>query len=331
MSKPAILLCGSIVHSHEMWSSLSSIATLKIHDSGSRLEFVQKCKSGEFNDVKVIVRTAPSVLLTGRFDEELVAQLPPSVKFICHLGAGYDQVDIPPCTKRGIRVSNVPQAVDDSTADTALFLMLGALRRFNRGLFALRRNEWRGADVTVGHDPQGKTLGILGMGGIGRVLARRARSFDMKIIYHNRKQLPPSEAADAEYVSFDELLARSDVLSLNLPLNPHTHHIIGEEQFKKMKKGVVIVNTARGAVMDEDALVKALDDGTVFSAGLDVFEHEPKIHPGLMNNEHVMLLPHLGTNSIETQRKMEELWLNNGKNALLCNKLLTPVIEQKHL
>lgn len=140
------------------------------------------------------------------------------------------------------------------------------------------------------------------MGGIGQAVAQRARAFGMEIQYHNRSQLPTSEENGAKYVSFDELMQTSDVISLNLALNPSTRHIISKAQFDMMKDGVVIVNTARGPIIDEAALVDALNSGKVFSAGLDVFEEEPKIHPGLMENENVVLLPHVGTSTWETQR-----------------------------
>lgn len=239
-------------------------------------------------------------------------------------GAGYDQIDIDACSARSppLLVSNVPTAVDDATADANMFLILGALRNFNAGMHSLREGKWRGKPA-LGHDPEGKTLGILGMGGIGRNLKKKAEAFGMKVIYHNRRQLSEELSGGAQYVTFDELLSTSDVLSLNLPLNvsencwsskgvsrdkgygaltqvqKNTRHIIGKAEFAKMKDGVVVVNTARGAVMDEAALVDALDSGKVFSAGLDVFEEEPKIHPGLIGNQNVLLVPHMGTWTIE--------------------------------
>src|SRR5271154_1081142 len=159
-------------------------------------------------------------------------------------------------------------------------------------------------------------------------MALRAITLGMTIRYHNRHPLSSDEeqaAGNAKYVTFDELLATSDVLSLNLPLNPKTRHIISRAEFAKMKDGVVIVNTARGAVMDEAALVEALDGGKVASAGLDVYEEEPKIHPGLIKNETVLLVPHLGTHTYETQKKMEVLVINNITHALRTGELLTPV------
>lgn len=211
----------------------------------------------------------------------------------------------------------------------AIFLMLGALRRMTVPFTAVRKGDWRGKNFQLGHDPKRKTLGILGMGGIGQAVAARAKPFGMTIQYHNRTRLPIEQEQGAKYVSFDELLETSDVLSLNLALNKSTRQIISAPQFAKMKDGVVIVNTARGPIIDEAALVDALESGKVFSAGLDVFEEEPKIHPGLLANEKAVLLPHVGTATWETQREMELLVLENLRSALLGKGLVTPVPEQK--
>ncbi|KAI1639266.1 D-isomer specific 2-hydroxyacid dehydrogenase [Biscogniauxia mediterranea] len=184
----------------------------------------------------------------------------------------------------------------------------------------------------LGHDPQGKTLGILGMGGIGRNLARKAGAFGMRVRYHNRARLDPEVEAScggAEYVGFEELLAESDVLSLNLPLNPQTHHLLSGPQFSLMKPGIVIVNTARGAIIDEAALVAALASGRVASAGLDVYEDEPRVHPGLLSNPRVVLVPHMGTWTVETQTKMEEWTLSNVRAALESGTLRSVVPEQR--
>lgn len=166
--------------------------------------------------------------------------------------------------------------MNDATADTAIFLMLGALRQFSAPFISVRQGDWRGPDYRLGHDPRGKKLGILGMGGIGRAMAARARPFGMEVQYHNRRQLPAEQEEGAKYVSFEELLKTSDVLSTNLALNADTRHIISKPQFDMMKDNVVIVNTARGPVIDEAALVEALESGKVLSAGLDVFEEEPE-------------------------------------------------------
>lgn len=193
----------------------------------------------------------------------------------------------------------------------------------------MRKGEFRGPGYELGHDPRGKVLGVLGMGGIGRAMASRAKAFGMSVQYHNRRRLPPAEEQGAKYVGFDELLATSDILSLNLSLNEKTRHIIGAPEFGKMKKGIVIINTARGPLIDEAALVKALEEGKVWAAGLDVFEEEPKIHPGLMDNEKVFMLPHLGTSTFETQKDMELLVLENMRLALMEGRVKTMVPEQK--
>jgi len=167
------------------------------------------------------------------------------------------------------------------------------------------------------------------MGGIGQEVAKRARAFGMKVQYYNRSRLSPELEGDAKYVTFEELLKTSDVLSLNLSLNKNTAGIVGKKEFEMMKKGVVIVNTARGKLIDEGALVGALESGKVFSAGLDVYEEEPKIHEGLVNNPNVVLLPHIGTSTIETQKNMELLVLENVESAVKKGVLVTQVPEQE--
>jgi hypothetical protein len=180
-----------------------------------------------------------------------------------------------------------------------------------RQLLTTGPGKWRG-NFALGHDPKNKTLGILGMGGIGSAVAHRAKAFGMNIQYHNRNRLPENKEAGAKYVSFEELLKTSDVLNLNLALNPSTRHIIGKDQFVQMKDGVVIVNTARGPLIDEAALVDALKSGKVWTVGLDVFEEEPKIHPGLLECENAVLLPHVGTGTFETQVSCNETELTIG-------------------
>ena len=318
----------------ESWKSLSSLGELVRPKSTERADFIEECRSGGLDGVTVAYRTAQSASITGLFDAELINALPKSWTFLAHAAAGYDQIDADACSARDppLLVSNVPTAVDDATADTAIFLVLGALRSFNSSMFALRKGDWRGKPApALGHDPQGKVLGILGMGGIGRNMKKKAEVFGMSVIYHNRRQLDPSEAGGAEYVSFEDLLKKSDVLSLNLPLNPKTRHIISTEQLKLMKPSAIIVNTARGAVIDEAALVEALDKGVIAGVGLDVFEEEPKVHPGLVSNEKAILLPHMGTYTIETMKKMEEWAIDNVRLAVETGKLKSPISEQKDM
>ncbi|KAL9130973.1 MAG: hypothetical protein Q9217_000962 [Psora testacea] len=334
-AKPKILLLGELDHrkAKDAWSSLSALGELITPKSTNAKDFLAECRSGAFDGVRAASRTFSSVNITGRIEGDVVEALGQAgLKFLAHNGAGYDQINIPDCTAAGIHVSNVPTIVDAATADTAIFLMLGALRAFNLPLINLRKGEFRGKEPPPpGHDPEGKVLGILGMGGIGRDMKKKAEALGMSVVYHNRRELDPGLARGAKYVSFEELLEASDVISLNLPLNNSTHHIISAPEFEKMKTGVVIINTARGPVMDEAALVEALQSGKVFSAGLDVYEEEPKVHPGLMENEHVMLLPHMGTATYETQEKMELHVVENVRSALEQGFLLTPVPEQKDM
>jgi hypothetical protein len=224
-NRPKVLRLGVIEHAHSAWASVEEIADVFTPKSTNRADFLEEAASGAFDDCVAAYRTFDSFEVTGKIDGELLDALPRSLRFICHNGAGYDQVDVQACTAHNIRVSNTPTAVDDATADIGIFLLLGALRNLAVGMAAIRAGEWRGSTLpALGHDPQGKVLGILGMGGIGRNMAAKARAFGMKIRYYNRTRLEPDIEAElgAEYVGFDELLGESDVLSLNLPLNVGT-------------------------------------------------------------------------------------------------------------
>jgi D-3-phosphoglycerate dehydrogenase len=236
---------------HDAWNAVTQISEVVKPASISREDFLKECRSGKFEGVVAAYRTFHSFGITGLIDKELVDALPNSLKYfascgtcilLCfnilqcddtnmpQIGAGYDQVDIDACSARNppLLVSNVPTAVDDATADVNMFLILGALRNLNSGMHSLREGKWRGKSA-LGHDPQGKTLGILGMGGIGRNLKKKAEAFGMKVIYHNRRQLSEELSGGAQYVTFDELLSTSDVVSLNLPLNVSETDYIGEE------------------------------------------------------------------------------------------------------
>ncbi|KAL7934567.1 hypothetical protein V8C35DRAFT_301273 [Trichoderma chlorosporum] len=332
MSRPKVLLLGKIEHAHAAWSTIADIADVIQPKATNRQDFIAESKSGALDGASVAYRTFDSVGITGKIDSELLDALPKSIKFLCHNGAGYDQIDIPACTAHDVLVSNTPTAVDDATADVTIWLLIGALRNLSISINALRAGKWRGSPLpALGHDPQGKILGILGMGGIGRNVAAKARAFGMRIRYYNRSRLSPELEEGAEYVDFETLLKESDVLSLNLPLNPSTRHTIAAPQFALMKPGIVIVNTARGAVMHEAALVDALAAGQVSSVGLDVYEDEPEIHPGLLANPNVLLVPHMGTWTQETQQKMEEWTIDNVRLAVREKKLKSIVPEQKGL
>ncbi|KAK0104505.1 hypothetical protein ONS95_004793 [Cadophora gregata] len=326
IARPRILFFNPVRHALENFKKLSSVAQTEVIASTSRTDFFEECK-GKYKNIVAIYSTSSSYAVTGKFDKELIQSLPPSLKLICHNGAGYDQIDISACTERGIKVTNAPGPVTDATADLAVFLLLGALRNLNPAIESLRAGNWK-KGLDFGHDPQGKTLGIIGMGRIGQAVKRRCDPFGLKTIYHNRSPLSESEAAGAKYVSFDELLATSDIISVHVPLNAHTRHLVGAKEIAKMKDGVVIVNTARGAVIDEAAMAEALDSGKIASLGLDVFEEEPVINEKLMKNPRAILIPHLGTHTTETLAKMESLAMENARRGCFGEPLLTVVTEQ---
>ncbi|KAJ7655679.1 D-isomer specific 2-hydroxyacid dehydrogenase [Mycena polygramma] len=222
-------------------------------------------------------------------------------RFFSGGGAGYDDVDTEWMAGEGAYYCNTPTAITVSTANGALLLILAATRAVSQGDMYTRAGKWRGDRsvpgdlVPLGDDIEGMTLGIIGLGSIGKALAVRAQACGMKIIYTNRRRVPESEENGAIFVSLDELLAASDVISVNCPLTPETRHLLGPTEFAKMKTGVFIVNTARGAIIDEAALVEAMKSGKVFRVGLDVFEREPIIHPGLLDpalSYRVTLQPH---------------------------------------
>ncbi|KAH7367034.1 D-isomer specific 2-hydroxyacid dehydrogenase [Plectosphaerella cucumerina] len=325
-----ILMVGTIFHAHDEFASLSALTSVKrFSNENSRAEFIRNLDTGLYDDVLVISRTFDSVTMTGPFDAEMISHLPNSVRFICHNGAGFDQIDIAACTARGIGVSTTPGAVNAGTANVAIYLILSALRTTWIPESELRAGRWRGA-TPLGRDPDSMTLGILGMGGIGRTTAKRAVAFGFKIQYSNEfpvKCLKEELGVDYEpaYVTTAELLRTSDVISIHVPLLPSTRGLINDKTIATMKKGVVIVNTARGPIIDEAALVRSLDSGKISSVGLDVFEKEPAILPGLLNNPRAVLLPHIGTMTVDTQKKMEVLVIDNVKSALSHGKLLTKV------
>ncbi|KAI9042135.1 D-mandelate dehydrogenase-like dehydrogenase [Aspergillus affinis] len=327
--KPLVLFFNAVRHAHSSFQQLQQMARTEIVTSKNRETFFQDIQ-GKYKDAFAIYRTSASGAVAGKFDAEFIDHRPESCKFICHNGAGYDPIDTNACARRGIIVTNAPSPVTDATADLAVFLLLGALRQVNPAMVTLRSGKFK-TGVDFGHDPQGKTLGILGMGRIGRAIESRVRPFGINTIYHSRNPLPDEEAAGAEYVSFDDLLSKSDIISLNLPLNPKTRHLIGAAEIAKMKPGVVIVNTARGAVIDEAAMADALEDGHIAAVGLDIFEEEPKINDKLLKQHRAFMVPHIGTHTFETLAKMETWAMDNVRCAILGEELLSPVAEHQHL
>lgn len=244
--------------------------------------------------------------------------------------SGYDPIDTTACAKRGIIVTNAPDPVTDATADLAIFLLLGALRQLGPSMASLQAGNFK-KGVDFGHDPQGKILGVLGMGRIGRAIKKRCDPFGLRTVYYNRNPLPTAQAGGADYFSFDKLLAESDIISINIPLNANTRHLIGATEIAKMKKGVVLINTARGAIIDEAAMADALERKHIAAVGLDVYEHEPEINAKLMKQGRAFMVPHVGTHTVETLAKMEAWAMENARRAVLGEELLSPVPEHQGL
>ncbi|HTE13915.1 MAG TPA: D-glycerate dehydrogenase [Burkholderiales bacterium] len=245
--------------------------------------------------------------LTDRVDAALIARCA-NLKAVANIAVGYNNIDVPACTARGIQVTNTPGVLDDSTADLAFALMLATARRITEVEAYIRRGEWTGWKLKqwLGVDVHHATLGIVGMGRIGQAIARRACGFDMKVIYHNRKRVAPEieQRVHAVHVSMDELLAQSDFVILQMPYAPETHHLIGAAQLAKMKPTAILVNSTRGGVVDDKALIDALKNGVIRAAGLDVFEGEPKLDRGFLELKNVVLAPHIGSSTEATRRAM---------------------------
>ncbi|MGW8183376.1 MAG: 2-hydroxyacid dehydrogenase [Burkholderiales bacterium] len=245
--------------------------------------------------------------LTDRVDATLLAGSP-QLKVVANIAVGYNNIDLDACTARGVMATNTPGVLDDSTADLAWTLMLGAARRLTELERRVRNGEWTSWRLKqcLGLDVHHATLGIFGLGRIGQAIARRAAGFDMKVIYHNRKRVAPEieRRLNATYASKDELLRQADFVVLQLPYSPETHHMIGAAELKQMKPSAILINSTRGGVVDDAALIAALKAGTIRAAGLDVFENEPKLNPGFLELDNVVLSPHVGSSTEATRRAM---------------------------
>ncbi|MBB4305143.1 lactate dehydrogenase-like 2-hydroxyacid dehydrogenase [Rhodobium orientis] len=254
-------------------------------------------------------RDADALLIcpTEKMSAEVIAALPERVKMVSCFSVGVDHVDLAAAAERGLIVTNTPDVLSDATAEIAILLMLGAARRAGEGERLVRADRWHTWSPTfhLGTEITGKRLGLVGMGRIGQITARRARGFDMEIHYHNRRPLDAELAGDAVYhESLEEMLPLCDVLSIHCPLTAETTGLLNAERLALLPDGAIVVNTARGGVVDDEALIAALKSGKLAAAGLDVFNNEPNIHPGYRELENAFLLPHLGSATVETRDAM---------------------------
>ncbi|MEZ4631468.1 MAG: D-glycerate dehydrogenase [Deinococcales bacterium] len=248
-------------------------------------------------------------LVTDSIDKQLLEQAP-KLKIVANFAVGYNNVDVATCTQKGILVTNTPDVLTAATADQTMLLILATARRLIEGDGMVREGRWEGWGPLqlLGLDVSAKALGLIGMGRIGEAVAKRAKGFDMQIFYHNRnRNLEAEKRTGAIYVGLPTLLEQSDFVSIHTPLSPESHHLIGEKAFKRMKKTAILINTARGPVVDEKALVKALTEGEIWGAGLDVFEREPLIEEALLKLPNVVLAPHLGSATLGARGAMARL------------------------
>lgn len=245
--------------------------------------------------------------LTDRIDAALLESCP-QLKVVANVAVGYNNIDLAACTARGVMATNTPGVLDDSTADLAWALMLGAARRITELERRVRAGEWKGWRLKqwLGVDVHHATLGIFGMGRIGQAIARRAAGFEMKVLYHNRNRVDAAleRRLNAAHATKEELLRKSDFVVLQVPYSPQTHHLIGARELKLMKPTAILINSTRGGVVDDAALVAALRNGDIRAAGLDVFENEPNLNRGLLELDNVVLVPHVGSSTEATRRAM---------------------------
>jgi glyoxylate reductase len=256
--------------------------------------------------------------VTDRIDAAILAQAGERLRLIANYGTGVDHIDLATARQRGITVTNTPDVLTEDTADMTMALFLAVSRRIAEGERVMRTGGWPGWSPTwmLGHRINGKRLGIIGMGRIGRAVARRARGFGMAVHYHNRKRVHESVENELEatyWESLDQMLARVDLVSVNCPHTPATYHLLSARRLQLLQPHCIIVNTARGEVIDENALTRMLEAGDIAGAGLDVFEHEPAVNPKLLALDNTVLLPHLGSATVEGRIDMGEKVLINIK------------------
>jgi glyoxylate reductase len=311
------------------------LVTREIPDAGRRLlrDFdvsVVSESPPERGELLEAVRGAAGILptVTEKMDAEVMDAAGDGLKVIANMAVGYDNVDLDAAGERNVVVTNTPEVLNETTADTAFMLLLAAARRLGEAERLLRSGGWEawGPMQLTGPDVWGKKLGVVGFGRIGQAVARRARGFDMEVLYHDQYRIESAEKeTGVRYVELDELLRTCDFISLHTPLTDETHHLINATELGRMKPEAVLINTSRGPVVDEAALADALTEGRIFAAGLDVYEKEPEVHPRLLELENVVLAPHIGSASVETRDRMAVLAAENIVAVLSSEEPKTPV------
>jgi lactate dehydrogenase-like 2-hydroxyacid dehydrogenase len=275
-----------------------------------------------------------ALIVAGERIDEAVLAACPRLKVVANVAVGYNNLDLGACTRHGVMATNTPDVLNETVADHGFALLLAAARRVGESERWLRAGLWKRwtFDMFPGADLHGRTLGIVGMGRIGRAIARRAAGFSMRVIYHNRTRLPEAEEGGAVWVSKEDLLRQADHVILMVPYSAATHHLIGTAELALLKPTAVLVNLARGGVVDDAALIRALRDGKLAAAGLDVFEGEPELNPGFLELENVVLTPHIASSTRATREAMARLAMTNLAEALAGRRppsLLNPDVWER--
>lgn len=297
--------------------------------SGFKITVYKKDQSIPRNEFLKLTKDADAVLslLTEKIDKEAIDNFS-KCKIVANCAVGYNNIDVPYAKEKSLVVTNTPYVLTDATADLTVALILACARRLREGEQMMRENKFSGwkPDMLLGFDLKGKTVGIIGAGRIGRATARRLKGFGVKIIYFDRKKRDEFETEFlAKKVSINELMKKSDIISVHLSLSKETHHILNAESLSLMKKSAVIVNTSRGEIIEEKALIKLLKQNKIFAAGFDVYENEPNLNPELRTLKNVFLLPHIGSATVESRSAMALLAANNIISVLKGKEPITPI------
>ena len=281
-----------------------------LKNAGLEIEIFPHNRIPKKEEIIAGVRDADALisLLADRIDKEIIDSAP-KLKVIGNYAVGYNNIDVEYAKKKGIIVTNTPGVLTDATADLTFALILAAARRVVEGDKFIRQGKFNGwaPMLMLGKDVWGATIGIIGAGRIGQAVARRAKGFNMRILYYSRTRKEEMDGLGAKFVSLEELLRESNIITLHVPLTSDTRHLIDYKEFELMKEGAILINTARGEVVNEEAMLKALKSGKLFAAGLDVFYNEPNVNPELFKMDNVVLTPHIGSATERTRRKMAEM------------------------
>jgi len=310
-------------------ASISAAGIHMLHDKNFQVEIGEQDSTSLLNKINEHATDARALvsLLSDQIDKEVINSIP-NLKIIANYAVGYNNIDLSVAKKRGIIVTNTPDVLTAATADLTWALILSVSKRIPESERFMRDRKFTGwqPKLFLGGDVTGKTLGIIGSGRIGQAVAKRAKGFDMQILYHTRSQNNTFEKeTSAAFVSLETLLQKSDFISIHCPLTEDTYHLLHSENMKKIKQGAYLINTARGPVIDERAMIEALHNGTLAGAGLDVYEFEPQLSEELLNMKQVVLLPHIGSATVETRNEMSRICARNIIAVLENKPALTPV------